>query len=75
MRHRSRARWQSALGTTRFIPAKSEKPQAALYSGQKPPRHARGVPPSCRRPFGATGRVGFGAAALRALIPRLHSNP
>jgi len=28
------------------------------------------VPSSGRRPVGATGRVGFGAAALRALIPR-----
>jgi len=41
---------------------------------KKPPRHAEGVPPSCRRPSGATGRVGFGAAALRALIPRPRIN-
>jgi len=38
-----------------FIPARSEKPQAALGSGQK---------------AAAWGRVGFGAAALRALVPR-----
>jgi len=40
-----------------FIPAKSEKPQAALDNGQK---------------AAAWGRVGFGAAALRALSPRRH---
>src|SRR6056297_635609 len=31
---------------------------------QNPPRHTEGVPPSCRRPSGATGRVVFGAAAF-----------
>jgi hypothetical protein len=44
----------------RFIPAKPENPQAALCSGQKAT---------------ASERVGFGAAALRASIPRPHSNP
>jgi hypothetical protein len=38
-----------------FIPAKSEKPIAVLCMGQK---------------AAAWGRVGFGAAALRASIPR-----
>jgi len=47
-------------GRVRLIRATSEKPEASRCSGQK---------------ADAWGRVGFGAAALRALIPRLHSNP
>jgi len=46
-------------GRQRFIPAKSEKPQAVRSNGQK---------------AAAWGRVGFGAAALRALIPRPRIN-
>jgi len=43
------------LGLKSFIPDTAEKPQAALDNGQK---------------AAAWGRVGFGAAALRASIPR-----
>jgi len=43
-----------------FIHAKSEKPQPVPCIGQK---------------AAAWGRVGFGAAALRASIPRPRSTP